>query len=187
LDVGFLTGSAILGVKVNENTKAKHIQQLNDGTLDGIIMTDKVGATGLNLTGANHIIFLGSLYSIDYEKQAIGMSADVDSLIIGRIARKGQRRIPKAYIIASRSFTGDKAALDLKQSRGEQDTQMMKALSEQEAEELMGRKDPVEIIDLTGPGAEEPMGGKGPVVMIDLTTQRAEEPMGTKDIIDLTI
>jgi SNF2 family DNA or RNA helicase len=72
-----VTGSAILGVKVNEKTKTKHIEQLNRGNLDGIIMTDKVGATGLNLTGANHIIFLGSLYSIDYEKQAIGMQVDV--------------------------------------------------------------------------------------------------------------
>ena len=137
LEVGFLTGQNILDRKVSEITKIEDIKALNrpepkrptkrqladqakesaaqrkvrerdERVIDGILMTDKTGGTGHNLHGANHIIFLGSLYSADYEKQAIG-----------RIARKGQMNIPKAYIIASESFPGDREALQKKRDRGE--------------------------------------------------------------------
>jgi len=47
-------------------------ERLNTGEIDGVIMTDRVGACGHNLVGANHMIFMGSLYSQAYEDQAIG-------------------------------------------------------------------------------------------------------------------
>ena len=50
-------------------------ERLNTGEIDGVIMTDRVGACGHNLVGANHMIFMGSLYSQAYEDQAIGTSA----------------------------------------------------------------------------------------------------------------
>jgi SNF2 family DNA or RNA helicase len=72
LKIGYVTGASILDARVSEKSKNRDIAGLNEGRLDGLIVTDKCGATGLNLVGANHIIFLGSLYSWDYEKQAIG-------------------------------------------------------------------------------------------------------------------
>lgn len=42
------------------------------GDLDGIVLTDRVDACGHNLVGANHIIFLGSLYSYSAECRSIG-------------------------------------------------------------------------------------------------------------------
>jgi hypothetical protein len=69
-------------------------------------MTDRSGGTGHNLFGANHIIFLGSLYAMAYEEQAIGIRLSNPADVTGRIARQGQRRVPKAYIIASRKFPG---------------------------------------------------------------------------------
>jgi SNF2 family DNA or RNA helicase len=72
LKVGILAGSDIFGAKGMNLNRGKTVAALNDGDLDGIIMTDKVGGTGFSLVGANHMIFLGSLYSQDDEDQAIG-------------------------------------------------------------------------------------------------------------------
>ena len=51
------------------------VDLLNDGKLDGIVMTDQVGSCGHTLIGANVMIFIGSLYSYAQEEQAIGMSS----------------------------------------------------------------------------------------------------------------
>ena len=74
LKVGLLTGSTIMGTKVTDKSRGRDIELLNKGELDGLLITDKVGATDYNLAAANHIIFMGSLYSICYEEQAIGDS-----------------------------------------------------------------------------------------------------------------
>src|SRR6202035_2582386 len=101
LKVRSLTGTSILSAKATEKSRRSDIAKLNDGTLDGLVVTDKMGATGYNLVAANHIIFLGSLYSLTMERQAIGISRFLSLLTtLGRIARRLQRRIPKAYIIA---------------------------------------------------------------------------------------
>lgn len=73
LKMGVLTGSTIFDHRASEKSRDAAIKRLNDGELDGLIMTDRVGACGHNLTGANVMIFLGSLYSKPYEEQAIGM------------------------------------------------------------------------------------------------------------------
>ena len=139
LKVGALTGSHILGGKATEASCRDDIAKLNDRQLDGLIITDKMGATGYNLVAANHIIFLGSLYSITMERQAVGMSPRCLSLLtilLGQIARRKQTRIPKAYIIASPAFPGDNAALETKQLRGEEDEAMVHKMSETEWEML---------------------------------------------------
>jgi superfamily II DNA or RNA helicase len=72
LKMGVLSGAEIFGHKSTQIERDKAIAQLNHGELDGLIMTDRVGACGHNLTGANVMIFLGSLYSQPYEDQAVG-------------------------------------------------------------------------------------------------------------------
>ena len=71
--MGVLAGSAMWGHKPTENARTATVNSLNAGKLNGIVMTDRVGACGHNLVGAQHIIFLGSLYSQSYEDQAIGV------------------------------------------------------------------------------------------------------------------
>lgn len=73
LKMGVLTGSTIFEHRPTEKSRDPAIKGLNNGDLDGLIMTDRVGACGHNLTGANVMIFLGSLYSKPYEEQAIGI------------------------------------------------------------------------------------------------------------------
>ena len=71
-DMGVLAGTKIFGHAITEEARNKVIGDLNEEKLDGMVMTDKVGAYGHNLVGASQMIFLGSLYSQDYENQAIG-------------------------------------------------------------------------------------------------------------------
>jgi len=70
--MGVLAGTKIFGHAVTEEARNKVVTDLNKEKLDGMVMTDKVGACGHNLVGANQMIFIGSLYSQDYENQAIG-------------------------------------------------------------------------------------------------------------------
>jgi superfamily II DNA or RNA helicase len=72
LKMGVLAGDEIFGHKSTQRARDNAIAQLKEGELDGLIMTDRVGACGHNLTGANVMIFLGSLYSQPYEDQAAG-------------------------------------------------------------------------------------------------------------------
>ena len=46
------------------------------------------------------------------------------TLIIGRIARQGQRGLPKAFIIADPAFRGDKMAFQVKNERITQEREM---------------------------------------------------------------
>ena len=67
----------LAGVKIgDQNTPNREtaVQHLNDGLIDILIMTPRVGAYGLNITGASYMLFLGSLYSSSMEKQCIGKS-----------------------------------------------------------------------------------------------------------------
>jgi len=74
LKIGTLAGQPIFGQSSDDRQRDAVVKGLNKGTLDGVIMTEKVGACGHNLVGASHIIFVGSSYSQDYESQAIGTS-----------------------------------------------------------------------------------------------------------------
>ena len=156
LKVGSITGTPILGQPATEDSRRQNINRLNAGELDGLVVTDKLGATGYNLASANHVIFLGSLYSITMERQAIGNMLQWHQLTLGRVARRGQRRTRKAYIIASRNFPGDSVALSTKEARGEEDDAMIQRMTEAElamlTEMFAGvglRPDGKELIDLT--------------------------------------
>lgn len=72
LKMGVLAGTSIWRHSTSDSARAATVVALNNQTLDGIVMTDKVGACGHNLIGANVMIFIGSLYSEAYEHQAIG-------------------------------------------------------------------------------------------------------------------
>ena len=72
LKMGALAGQKLFNHKDGQKDRDKVIADLNTGNLDGIIMTDRVGGCGHNLVGANHMIFMGSLYSQAYEDQCVG-------------------------------------------------------------------------------------------------------------------
>lgn len=65
-----LAGTKIWGHETKETANTT-VDNLNNGKLDGIVMTEKVGGCGHNLVGASQMIFIGSLYSHSYEEQAI--------------------------------------------------------------------------------------------------------------------
>jgi len=72
--MGALTGTPIWRLSTSDAARSATVDRLNDGTLDGIVMTDQVGSCGHTLIGANVMIFIGSLYSYAQEEQAIGTS-----------------------------------------------------------------------------------------------------------------
>lgn len=72
LKVGVLTGTTIFGHGSSDGARDQAIFDLNQGDLDGLIMTDRVGGCGHNLTGASVMIFMGSLYSKASEDQVTG-------------------------------------------------------------------------------------------------------------------
>ena len=72
LKVGTLVGEKIWGIPSTERQRQAAVDGVNSGDSHGLVMTDQVGGTGHNIVGANHIIFLGSLYQPTGEKQAIG-------------------------------------------------------------------------------------------------------------------
>jgi hypothetical protein len=73
MKVGCLSGTKIWGHSTTSAARSATVEALNTGDLDGIVMTDRVGSCGHNLVGANHMIFLGSLYSYSNECQSIGI------------------------------------------------------------------------------------------------------------------
>lgn len=73
MKIGALTGTSLWRLSTSDVARNATVDHLNDGTLDGIVMTDQVGACGHTLIGANIMIFIGSLYSHAQEEQAIGM------------------------------------------------------------------------------------------------------------------
>jgi SNF2 family DNA or RNA helicase len=74
LNVGVLAGTKIFGNAADNRKRGAVVDGINNGALQGLIMTDRVGGTGFTLTGASHMIFLGSSYSKDEEDPAIGAS-----------------------------------------------------------------------------------------------------------------
>jgi len=126
LKVGVLAGTKIYGNGAENHKRSAVVNGINNGALQGLIMTDRVGGTGFTLTGANNMIFLGSLYSKDEEDQAIGtvLARQLYSLIVGRICREGQSRTPQVYIIADPQFIGDKAAFEIKAFRAREQGDM---------------------------------------------------------------
>jgi hypothetical protein len=122
LKIGALTGTSIWSLGVDAATRAATVEALNQGQLHGIVMTDQVGACGHTLTGANVMIFIGSLYSPTQEGQAIGnFHSPLHSLMTGRMCRQGQTKQPVAVIIADPEFSGDKTAFIIKKRRFEED------------------------------------------------------------------
>src|SRR5271170_2805367 len=108
LKVGTLVGEKIWGITSTDKQRQATVDGVNTGDLHGLVMTDQVGGTGHNIVGANNIIFLGSLYQPTGEKQAVGkLLLESFFLTVGRIAREGQTRVPKAYILADKNFVGD--------------------------------------------------------------------------------
>jgi SNF2 family DNA or RNA helicase len=74
--VGVLAGRRIFDQQSRGKDRDAVVKKLNnpESSMRGVLMSEKVGACGLNLTGASHIIFVGSLYSQAFESQAIGTS-----------------------------------------------------------------------------------------------------------------
>lgn len=72
MNVGVLAGEKIFGEKVKIEKRVGVVERMNAGELDGLIVSNEVAGYGFNMTGANHIIFLGSLYSLAYEEQISG-------------------------------------------------------------------------------------------------------------------
>ena len=73
IKIGVLAGQKLFVHTTAEPDRVT--ERLNTEEIDGVVMTDRVGACGHNLVSANHMIFMGSLYSQAYEDQAIGTSA----------------------------------------------------------------------------------------------------------------
>jgi hypothetical protein len=74
----------------------------------------------------------------------------------GRVARRNQKRTPKAYIIASARFPGDNVALEVKRARGEEDDVMKQKLAKEELAQLNAKFQGIvlspsgqEVVDLT--------------------------------------
>jgi SNF2 family DNA or RNA helicase len=72
--MGILAGQKVFDQRSATKERNDVVSQLNDSKsgMHGVLISEKVGACGLNLVGASHIIFFGSLYSQDFENQAIG-------------------------------------------------------------------------------------------------------------------
>ena len=73
IKIGVLAGQKLFSYTTAQRDRVP--ERLNTGEIQGVVMTDRVGACGHNLVGANHMIFMGSLYSQAYEDQAIGTTS----------------------------------------------------------------------------------------------------------------
>ena len=119
--MGVLAGTTVFGHSPSADARDEAVRGINSGDLQGLVMTDRVGGCGHNLTGANVMVFMGSLYSGPYEEQAIGSSQFLPkSLIVGRICRPNQTRLCKIYIIADPRYEGDRMAFEIKNSRNKE-------------------------------------------------------------------
>ena len=74
----------------------------------------------------------------------------------GLVARRNQKRTPKAYIIASPLLPGDNVALEVKRARGEEDDAMRQKLAKEELAQLNAKFQGIilspsghEVFDLT--------------------------------------
>ena len=80
--MGVLAGTQVYGHSPSAEARDAAVAGINTGDLQGLVMTDRVGGCGHNLTSANVMIFMGSLYSGPYEEQAIGTKLPVSSEVI---------------------------------------------------------------------------------------------------------
>jgi SNF2 family DNA or RNA helicase len=71
--MGVLAGEPIYGHKADDTSRFEAVKALNEETLDGLVISPKVGGCGHNLVGANHVLFMGSMYSQAYENQILGI------------------------------------------------------------------------------------------------------------------
>ena len=126
--------------KATPKLRAETVQQLNDPNSDikGVVITPQTGGVGLNMPGASLIVFMGSMYSLDHEAQAVCELPSLNGVdpVVARLCREGQRKIPKAYMIINASFKGDMAAISLKMSRGEELRNLTDLLSAEEIAQL---------------------------------------------------
>ena len=134
--MGTLVGEKIWGVPATDRSRQATVDGVNTGDLRGLVMTDQVGGTGHNIVGGNNIIFLGSLYQPTGEKQAVGKWPWNAFLTIGRIAREGQTRVPKAYILADKNFVGDQMVFAVKKWREQEEEKMAQAFTGEMLAEL---------------------------------------------------
>ena len=81
LRVGVLAGETIFGHKSDDTSRFEAVRLLNEELIDGVVISPRVGGCGHNLIGANHVLFMGSMYSHAYETQILGIapgpSADI--------------------------------------------------------------------------------------------------------------
>jgi SNF2 family DNA or RNA helicase len=74
LRLGVLAGTRIWGHQPTNRDEV--VAQINRGEIDGVVMTERVGGCGFSITGANHVIYLGSSYSQTMQDQVICTSPD---------------------------------------------------------------------------------------------------------------
>jgi hypothetical protein len=129
-NVEILAGTKIFANKMDPNSRDDRVDQLNNGQLDCLIMTEGVGGCGHNMTGASLMIFTSSLYTMSGERQCTGMFNTNEFLfILGRMCRQGQLSpVVSAVIIADPNFKGDSAAFKIKDERAAEDHEMNRPL-----------------------------------------------------------
>jgi hypothetical protein len=130
----------VYDIQSNERNRSSAITAINDGTIDGIIMTAQTGGCGHNMPGAQIMIFMSSLYSPAEENQSICMlHSIVFCLIVGRMCREGQMGIPKAFIIGDSNFKGDATAFRIKEDREKEEIAMQSKLSAVEVRTVLDK------------------------------------------------
>ena len=73
-NISVLGGEKIFGHKCSNRHREAAVVELNTGRVHGMVMSERVGGIGHNLVGTTTMLFMGSLYSLAYEEQAVGMS-----------------------------------------------------------------------------------------------------------------
>ena len=73
--ISVLGGQKIFGHGCSDSDREAAIADLNDGRVQGMVMSELVGGTGHNLIGACVMLFMGSPYTAAKEDQAIGKLA----------------------------------------------------------------------------------------------------------------
>ena len=81
-----------------------------------LVITPPLGATGLNLVAANHVVILQKFWTLNEQRQAIG-----------RIHRLGQKREPTAWIVHCKDSIDDRSE-ELHKSRAMYEARIMHGL-----------------------------------------------------------
>jgi hypothetical protein len=91
--VGVIAGEKVFGHNNKSHQRQATVNALNDDELDCLIITTKTAGQGYTMVGANNIIFLGSMYSKEYETQVLGNSDNWKALIMQvECVETGKRR-----------------------------------------------------------------------------------------------